>query len=96
VSKNSIELARLSFESLSPRERLAIVREIIPTPTALVGAPNEALLLKQAEAGRLLGCSRHTIKRLVSDGVLHPVQLRGAIRYRRLELLALAGEGAAA
>ena len=89
-----MEIARLTLESLSPRERLAILREVIPTPAALTDAQNEALLLKQAEGSRLLGCSRHTLRRLVSDGLLHPVQLRGATRYRRSELLALAGEGA--
>ena len=96
MSKQSMEIARLTFEALSPREQLAIVREVIPSPSAHTGPQHEALLLKQAEAGRLLGCSRHTIKRLVADGLLHPVQLRGAIRYRRQELMAMAGEGAAA
>lgn len=95
MSKQSVEIARLTLEALSPRERLALVREHLPTPAILTGPQNESLLLKQAEAGRLLGCSRHTIKRLEGDGLLHPVKLRGAARYRRNELLALAGEGEA-
>ena len=52
----------------------------------------ESLLLTQSEAARLYGCSRWTIRNLVRDGKLHPVRLRGAVKYRRSELLALAGE----
>jgi|GEM_PF-1050441 len=53
---------------------------------------SDALLLSQAEVARLYGCSRWTIRSLRLDGKLHPVRLRGAMRYRRAEVLALAGE----
>jgi len=63
---------------------------------AVSGKPREkkpeALLLTQAETGRMLGCSRWTVRNLTKDGRLHPVSLRGARRYRRAEVLALAGE----
>ena len=63
---------------------------------ALSGKPRDqkadALLLTQAEAGRMLGCSRWTVRSLALDGKLHPVRLRGARRYRKAEILALAGE----
>ena len=52
----------------------------------------EALLLEQAEVARLYNCSRWTVRNLVRDGKLHPVTLRGARRYRRAEVLQLAGE----
>jgi hypothetical protein len=62
----------------------------------LSGRPREkkpdALLLTQAETARLLGCSRWTVRNCVADGTLHPVSLRGAKRYRKAEVLALAGE----
>lgn len=55
------------------------------------GAP---ILATQAAAARALSCSRFTIRRLVADGALHPVNLRGLVRYRVSELKALA-EGVA-
>lgn len=56
---------------------------------ALNGTP-EPLLATQAQAARVLSCSRFTIRRLVIDGVLHPVMIRGLLRYRYSELRALA------
>ena len=96
MSRQNVDVARLAVENLNPRERMALFREWQPPQSDPLTSANDALLLKQADSGRLLGCSRHTIKRLVKDGALHPVQLRGATRYRRSELLALAGEGVAA
>ena len=56
-----------------------------------------ALLATQADAGRLLSCSRFTIRRMVKDGQLHPVTVRGCVRYRVEELEAIAsGKGVAA
>ena len=52
---------------------------------ALEGKPT-ALLCSQAEAGRLLGVSRFSIWRMARENVLHPVKVRGAIRYRVAEL----------
>ena len=55
----------------------------------LDGKPT-ALLVSQAEAARLLSISRVTVYRMVKDGMLHPVKLRGAVRYRLSELEQLA------
>ncbi len=48
------------------------------------------LLVNQATAARLLSVSRFTIRRLVAEGRLHPVRVRGAVRYSRAELEGLA------
>ena len=50
-------------------------------------------LLTQAETARYLNCSRHTISRMVADEQLHPVTVRGCVRYRRDELDAIANSG---
>lgn len=49
-----------------------------------------ALLVNQATAARLLSVSRFTIRRMVAEGTLHPVRVRGAVRYRRDELESVA------
>jgi excisionase family DNA binding protein len=48
-------------------------------------------LLSQAGAARYLNCSRFTIWRMVKDGTLHPVTIRGLVRYKRVELEKIAG-----
>ena len=55
-------------------------------------AEDESLLWTQARTARALGFSRWTIRNLTRDGRLHPVTLRGAKRYRKKEVMALAGE----
>lgn len=49
-----------------------------------------SILVNQATAARLLSVSRFTIRRIVAEGILHPVRVRGAIRYSRAELEAVA------
>ena len=56
---------------------------------ALDGNPT-ALLVSQAEAGRLLDVSRFTIWRMAQEGQLHPVSVRGCVRYRLAEIERLA------
>ena len=51
----------------------------------------EPLLASQAQAARTLSCSRFTIRRLAADGALHPVNIRGLVRYRVSELRQIAG-----
>ena len=64
-----------------------------PKRRAAIGDPGPAaLLVNQVAAARLLGLSRHSIGRMVDAGLLHPVKLLAAVRYRRAELMALAGE----
>ena len=55
----------------------------------LDGKPT-ALLVTQAETARLLSVSRFTIFRMAKEGQLHPVKIRGAVRYRLSELEQLA------
>lgn len=56
----------------------------------------EPLLLTQRQACKALGVSRFTIFRMVRDGQLHPVMIRGARRYRREELMDISRTGVAA
>lgn len=51
------------------------------------------LLLTQAETGRLLSCSRWSVRRLVAGGFLHPIKLRGLIRYKRTDVDQLLVDG---
>jgi len=45
-----------------------------------------SLLVTQAETARLLSCSRWSVKRLTDGGFLHPIKLRGLIRYKRTDI----------
>ncbi len=56
----------------------------------------EQLLLTQRQACKALGVSRFTIFRMVRDGQLHPVMIRGVKRYRTEELHEIARDGVAA
>ena len=62
---------------------------LLAAESALAGN-REVLLVTQAQAARAISCSRFTIRRLVIDGALHPVNIRGLVRYRLSELRALA------
>jgi hypothetical protein len=63
---------------------------LVAAETALNG-DQDVLVVTQAQAARMLSCSRFTIRRLVMDDALHPVKIRGLLRYRCSELRALAG-----
>ena len=56
-----------------------------------VGNKQLSPLLTQAEAACYLNCSRFTIRRMVKDDTLHPVTVRGLVRYKRVELAKIAG-----
>ena len=56
----------------------------------------EPMLLTQRQTCKALGVSRFTIFRMVRDGQLHPVMIRGAKRYRREELAKISRTGVAA
>ena len=56
-----------------------------------VGEKPLSPLLSQVEAARYLNCSRFTIWRMVQDGTLHPVMVRGLVRYKRVDLEKIAG-----
>ena len=51
------------------------------------------LLLTQADAARLLNCSRFTVRRMQLEGTLEPVFLRGLMRFRYVDIERLAAEG---
>ena len=51
------------------------------------------LLVTQAQAARMLNVSRVTIFRMVRDGQLVPVTLRGLKRYRREDIESIAKNG---
>ena len=53
--------------------------------------PTETLLMSIPEACAALRCSRQTVWRLVKDGELSPVRLRGLVRFRRMDIEELAG-----
>ena len=57
---------------------------------AALNEDRDVLLVTQAQAARMMSCSRFTIRRLVKDGALHPVNIRGLMRYRCSEIRALA------
>ena len=63
---------------------------LLAAETALNG-DKDVLVVTQAQAARMLSCSRFTIRRLVMDGAVHPINIRGLVRYRCSELRALAG-----
>ena len=63
---------------------------LLAAESALNG-DQDVLVVTQAQASRMLSCSRFTIRRLVMDDALHPVKIRGLLRYRCSELRALAG-----
>jgi excisionase family DNA binding protein len=56
----------------------------------------DPLLLTQRQACGALGVSRFTIFRMVQDGQLHPVMIRGARRYRYEEIMEISRNGVAA
>lgn len=72
----------------------ATIAEAIRALSTLLGAgepaPTKASAISQAEAARLLSCSRWSIRRLVDAGKLRPVRLLGGlVRYDRREVEAL-------
>ena len=64
---------------------------VVESALALLdGKPENALLDSGASACRLLSCSKPTLWRMVRDGAIQPVHIRGLTRYRRSDLEALA------
>ena len=64
--------------------------EALLAAQAAMDGGGEPLLATQAKAARMLSCSRFTIRRLVQENLLHPVNIRGLVRYRLSELRSLA------
>ena len=68
-------------------------QEALVAAEAALDGELDVLLVTQAKAAKILGCSRFTIRNMVLDGTLHPVNIRGALRYRVSELRDLAEHG---
>ena len=68
-------------------------QEALVAAEAALNDELDVLLVTQAKAAKILGCSRFTIRNMVLDGVLRPVNIRGALRYRISELRHLAEHG---
>ena len=68
-------------------------QEALIAAEAALNGDHDVLLVTQAKAAKILGCSRFTIRNMVLDGTLHPVNIRGALRYRVSELRELAEHG---
>ena len=68
-------------------------QEALVAAEAALNGDHDILLVTQAKAARILGCSRFTIRNMVLDGTLHPVTIRGVLRYRISELRHLAENG---
>ena len=62
--------------------------------TATPQPPRPALRNKQQSAEYLGGISIRTLERLVKDGQLHPVKLRGRVMFSQTALDAVAENGA--
>ena len=77
---------------IAPHARQAAVMQ--SALTLLDGhPPPDQLLFSAAQACRTLAISRPTLWRMVKDGTIQAVSIRGARRYRRVDLLKLAGGG---
>lgn len=68
-------------------------QEALIAAEAALSGDHDTLLVSQAKAARIMGCSRFTIHNMVLDGTLHPVTIRGVLRYRISELRHLAENG---
>ena len=68
-------------------------QEALVAAEAALNGDHDILLVTQAKAAKIMGCSRFTIRNMVLDGTLHPVNIRGALRYRISELRHLAEHG---
>ena len=68
-------------------------QEALIAAEAALSGDHDILLVTQAKAAKILGCSRFTIHNMVLDGTLHPVTIRGVLRYRISELRHLAENG---
>ena len=90
----SIVIAALKQDGNYDPEQIAEVIARLDHKTRSGNDP-PSLLLTQAQTARLLSCSRWSIRRLVDGGFLHPIRLRGLIRYKRTDVdqLLLNGTG---
>jgi len=55
--------------------------------------PTGDKLLRKRDAAKLLACCCRTIERMAADGQLLSVRVRGAVRYRLSEVMAIVERG---
>ena len=75
---------------IAPRK---LRRAALLAAQAALDGTSDPLLLSQAQVGRLLSCSRFTVRRMVQQGTLHPISIRGLLRYKMAEIRALTEGG---
>lgn len=68
-------------------------QEALIAAEAALDGDHDVLLVTQAKAAKILSCSRFTVHNMVLDGTLHPVTIRGVLRYRISELRHLSENG---
>ena len=90
VQMNGVTRAAIRADSSIPSDRKPGALKFLAGEASDLARP---LLVTQSEAARLLSMSRVTVYRLVRDGALHPVEVRGAKRYRVEDLERIARGG---
>lgn len=88
----SIIIAALKQDGSFAQEQIAETIAKLDHKTRFGNDP-PPLLLSQAQTARLLSCSRWSVKRLTDSGFLHPIRLRGLIRYKRTDIEQLLENG---
>jgi excisionase family DNA binding protein len=82
----TIVTAALEGDPKVTSHQLHEVLAVLTSQTSNTDQNKEVLLVNQAEAARMLSVSRFTIRRLVLDGVIEAVRIRGTDRYRVADL----------
>ena len=80
----AIEALLAADDSIKPAVRGAVLAVLTNGPPEDDGP--KPVLLSQTQAAKLLGVSRSTLFRMVRDGEIEPVQVRGLRRYRYEDL----------
>jgi len=92
-TRQIIRAAIEADDTVSTRQAEAALSILDERPARDPSGGPPSLLLTQAEVARMLNISRFTVRRLVLDGRLDPVKLRGLTRFRRQDVERLAGNG---
>jgi excisionase family DNA binding protein len=93
MKKSTSQIIRVVLsadETVGPHQIDAVLSILTERPPRNPDNRPLPLLMTQAEVARMLNVSRFAIHRMVKDGELHAVSIRGAMRYRREEVIRLA------
>ncbi|MBM3892124.1 MAG: hypothetical protein FJ388_23655 [Verrucomicrobia bacterium] len=88
MKSDRLELARMAYATLAPRERREF-QTMIGGPAAPAPAPVQDRLLRRGEVAQLLARSPRAVDRLAADGVLPRVTLPGRQRGAGFRLSAV-------